>query len=50
MREYIERMMRCGIAAEEATRICRAMVRDYGYQELEELTADIERDSHVERV
>lgn len=50
MREYIERMMRCGITAEEATRICSAMVRDYGYQELEELTADIERDNYVGRV
>lgn len=50
MQEYINRLARCGVSAAEAIRLCKAMVRDFGFDALEELTASIERDSHVERI
>ena len=50
MQEYINRLARCGVSAAEAIRLCKAMVRDFSFAELEELIAEIERDSHVERI
>ena len=47
MREYMERMMRCGIPPEEAMRLCASMVKEFGYDALEELTVSIEEDYHV---
>lgn len=50
MNEYIKRLQRCGMAPHEALRLVKAMVKDYGYRELEELTASMEKDAYVERI
>lgn len=38
------------MAPHEALRLVKAMVKDYGYRELEELTASMEKDAYVERI
>lgn len=48
MNEYIERLMRCGIPPHDALRLLRAMIRDFGFDALEELTASIEGDCYVD--
>lgn len=44
MQEYMERFMRCGIPPHEAMRTIKAMLRDFGSAELEELIKSIEED------
>lgn len=50
MYEYIERLMRCGIAPQEALGLFKSMVRDFGYKALDELITAMEKDRYVERV
>lgn len=50
MNEYIDRLERSGMSRHDATRLARAMVRDYGYKALEELTAEREKEAYVERI
>jgi hypothetical protein len=47
MQEYMERLMRCGIPPHDAMRLLKAMIRDFGYDELEELIVSIEREGYV---
>lgn len=50
MNEYIKRLQRTGMAPHEALRLVKAMIKDYGYREMEELTASMEKDAYVDRV
>lgn len=50
MNDYIDRLERCGMARHEAVRLVKAMIKDYGYRELEELTKEMEKEAYVERV
>lgn len=48
MQKYVDRIMRCGVSASEAVRLYKAMVRDFGFDALEELIASMERDCYVD--
>lgn len=50
MNDYIDRLERCGMARHEAVRLVKAMIKDFGYRELEELTKEMEKDAYVDRV
>lgn len=47
MRDYTERLIRCGIPPHDALSIVNSMVRDFGYDELEELVTSIEEETYV---
>ena len=46
MQEYIERLIRCGMPPHDALRLLKSMIRDFGYEALEELTRSMEVDCY----
>lgn len=46
MREYVERLMRCGYPVDEAYRTVYCMIKDFGTVGLEDFIASLERDCY----
>lgn len=42
MREYVDRLIRCGFAPHDAFSTCNRLIRDYGEAELEVFVSSIE--------
>ena len=47
MNEYIERLVRCGIAIHDAVRLYYSFIREFGITALEEYLVSLEGDSYV---
>jgi len=50
MREYIDRLMRCGFSADRAYSICQDFGKNLPLIELENFIQSIERDCYVDRI
>lgn len=50
MNEKVERLIRCGFAPHDALRMCKAMVKDFGFKELEDFVSSVEGDVYVGRI
>ena len=47
MNEYLQRLITCGVPPHDAMRLLKSMIRDFGYDALEELTQEFEEEGHV---
>lgn len=47
IKEYAQRLERCGFSADEAYRTVYCMIKDFGFIELEDLISSIERECYA---